>query len=216
MASCQVQVLYNYFETRQSFPETHAENEQLQSRAFRNSVLLLHRLNPNQDNKAMHSVLQLLLLLLIATVAISIPVFAEENDSIYDVLRAHALPMGLLPKGVKEFNVDVATGHFSVFLNQSCKAKYESEIHYEANITGTIGYGSIGGLTGVSAQDLFLWFPVKGIRVDIPSSGVIYFDVGVVRKRYPMSLFETPRDCVAVVEKVWTLVLPSLNLLSAL
>ena len=165
--------------------------------------------------KAMHSVLQLLLLLLITTVTISIPVFAE-NDSIYDVLRAHALPMGLLPKGVKEFNVDVETGQFSVFLNQSCKAKYESEIHYEANITGTIGYGSIGGLTGVSAQDLFLWFPVKGIRVDIPSSGVIYFDVGVVRKRYPMSLFETPRDCVAVVEKVWTLVLPSLNLLSAL
>lgn len=55
----------------------------------------------------MHSVLQLLLLLLIATVAISIPVFAKENDSIYDVLRAHALPMGLLPKGVKEFNLTV-------------------------------------------------------------------------------------------------------------
>ncbi|CAH8388024.1 unnamed protein product [Eruca vesicaria subsp. sativa] len=150
-----------------------------------------------KDNKAMmmHSVLHLLLLLLLVT--ISIPVSAEK-DSIYDVLRAHALPMGLLPKGVREFNVDAETGQFSVWLNESCKAKYESEIHYEANITGTIGYGSIGGLTGVTAQDLFLWFPVKGIRVDIPSSGVIYFDVGVVRKQYSMSLFETPKDCVAV------------------
>ncbi|KAJ0253032.1 hypothetical protein HA466_0121320 [Hirschfeldia incana] len=147
----------------------------------------------------MHSVL--LHLLLIATVAISIPVVFAENDSIYDVLKAHALPMGLLPKGVKEFSVDVKTGDFSVWLNRSCKAKYESEIHYEANITGTIGYGSIGGLSGITAQDLFLWFPVKGIRVDIPSSGVIYFDVGVVRKRYSMSLFETPKDCVAV-EKI--------------
>ncbi|KAJ4877773.1 hypothetical protein Rs2_42791 [Raphanus sativus] len=143
----------------------------------------------------MHSLLHLLL---IATVTISIPVVFAENDSIYDVLRAHALPMGLLPKGVEEFDVDVKTGQFSVWLNRSCKAKYESEIHYEANITGTIGYGSIGGLSGISAQDLFLWFPVKGIRVDIPSSGVIYFDVGVVRKRYSMSLFETPKDCVAV------------------
>ncbi|KAF2538209.1 hypothetical protein F2Q68_00018761 [Brassica cretica] len=148
----------------------------------------------------MHSVLQLLLLLLIATVAISIPVFAE-NDSIYDVLRAHALPMGLLPKGVKDFNVDVETGHFSVFLNQSCKAKYESEIHYEANITGTIGYGSIGGLSGVSAQDLFLWFPVKGIRVDIPSSGVIYFDVGVVRKRLCNRFVELAMSVILIFER---------------
>ncbi|CAH8362113.1 unnamed protein product [Eruca vesicaria subsp. sativa] len=140
----------------------------------------------------MHRVLHLLI---IASVTISI---LAENDSIYDVLKAHALPMGLLPKGVKEFNVDTKTGQFSVFLNRSCKAKYESEIHYEANITGTIGYGSIGGLTGITAQELFLWFPVKGIRVDIPSSGVIYFDVGVVRKQYSMALFETPRDCVAV------------------
>ncbi|KAJ4888072.1 hypothetical protein Rs2_27820 [Raphanus sativus] len=135
------------------------------------------------------------LLLIIAILAISI---LAENDSIYEILRAHALPMGLLPKGVKEFDVDTKTGQFSVYLNRSCKAKYESEIHYEANITGTLGYGSIGGLSGISAQDLFLWFPVKGICVDIPSSGVIYFDVGVVRKQYSMSFFETPRDCVAV------------------
>ncbi|ESQ32466.1 hypothetical protein EUTSA_v10005002mg [Eutrema salsugineum] len=147
-------------------------------------------------NRVAHfAVLQLVL---IAAAAISFPVVFAENDSIYEVLRAHALPMGLLPKGVKEFSVDVETGQFSVFLNQSCKAKYESELHYEANITGTIGYGSIGGLSGISAQELFLWFPVKGIRVDIPNSGLIYFDVGVVRKQYSLSLFETPRDCVAV------------------
>ncbi|CAN7129609.1 unnamed protein product, partial [Brassica rapa subsp. narinosa] len=46
--------------------------------------------------------------------------------------------------------------------------------------------------------DLFLWFPGKGISVDIPCSGDIYFDVRVVHKRYSMSLFETVRNCVAV------------------
>ncbi|CAN8265681.1 unnamed protein product [Cochlearia groenlandica] len=139
-----------------------------------------------------------LLNLLIAAVTISITVVSGEKDSIYEVLKAHALPMGLLPKGVKQYIVDIETGQFSVSLNQSCKAKYESELHYNTNITGTIGYGSIGELSGISAKELFLLLPVKGIRVDIPSSGVIYFDVGVIRKQYSLSLFDTPRDCVPV------------------
>ncbi|KAK7839550.1 hypothetical protein CFP56_017891 [Quercus suber] len=54
----------------------------------------------------------------------------------------------------------------------------------------------ISGLSGVSAQQLFLWFPVKGIRVDIPSSCLIYFDVGVVFKQFSLSLFETLPDCM--------------------
>ena len=59
-----------------------------------------------------------------------------------------------------------------------------------------VRYGEIVNLTGVVTQDLFLWFPVKGIHVDVPSSGVIYFDVGVVWKRFAVSLFECPRECV--------------------
>ncbi|KAF2286434.1 hypothetical protein GH714_016898 [Hevea brasiliensis] len=55
----------------------------------------------------------------------------------------------------------------------------------------------IGELSGVSQQELFLWFPVKGIRVDVPSSGLIYFDVGVVDKQFSLSLFENPIECTA-------------------
>lgn len=64
-------------------------------------------------------------------------------------------------------------------------------------MSGTISYGQIQELSGVSAQELFLWLPVKGIQVDIPSSGLIYFDVGVVSKQFSLSFFETPRDCSA-------------------
>ncbi len=53
-------------------------------------------------------------------------------------------------------------------------------------------------MSGISAQELFLWFPEKGVRVDVPSSGLIYFDVGVVYKQFSLSLFETPPDCKAV------------------
>ncbi|XP_054785038.1 uncharacterized protein LOC129291607 [Prosopis cineraria] len=122
---------------------------------------------------------------------------SSEQSSIYEVLNAHGLPKGLLPKGVKEFDID-GEGQFWAHLDQACNAQFENELHFERNITGTLSFGQIGALSGISAQDLFLWFPVKGIRVDVPNSGLIYFDVGVVRKQFSLSLFETPRDCVAV------------------
>ncbi|BAT17057.1 Os12g0462700, partial [Oryza sativa Japonica Group] len=55
---------------------------------------------------------------------------------------------------------------------------------YNATVAGVISYSRIASLSGVSVQDLFLWFPVRGIHVDVPSSGPIYFDVGVVFKHW--------------------------------
>ncbi|KAL8055705.1 hypothetical protein ABFX02_04G073000 [Erythranthe guttata] len=122
---------------------------------------------------------------------------AEASESsIYDVLKLNGLPMGLLPKGVTNFSLD-DSGKFEVRLDRACNAKFENELHYDMNVTGTLSYGQIDGLVGISAQDLFLWFPVIEIRVDIPSSGLIYFDVGVVSKQYSLSSFESPRDCLA-------------------
>ncbi|KAG1363401.1 hypothetical protein COCNU_11G002280 [Cocos nucifera] len=116
--------------------------------------------------------------------------------SAYDVLKSHGLPMGLLPKGIKEFQVD-EEGRFEVRLEAACTAKFESqsEVRFNSTVSGTLSYGQIAPLSGVAAQELFLWFPVRGIRVDIPSSGLIYFDVGVIYKRFSLSLFETPPDC---------------------
>ncbi|GFQ06454.1 hypothetical protein PHJA_002789400 [Phtheirospermum japonicum] len=105
--------------------------------------------------------------------------------------------MGLLPKGVKNFSYD-NSGKFEVHLDRACNAKFENELHYDTNVSGTIRYGQINKLSGITAQDLFLWFPVIEIRVDIPSSGLIYFDVGVVSKQFSLSYFETPRDCLVV------------------
>lgn len=122
----------------------------------------------------------------------------SDSKSIYDVLSKHGLPKGLLPKGVTDYEIDEASGRFMVFLDRECNAKFENQLHYETNVSGTLSYGQIGALSGISAQDLFLWFPVKGIRVDIPSSGIIYFDVGVVFKQFSQSLFETPPECVAL------------------
>ncbi|CAA7050936.1 unnamed protein product [Microthlaspi erraticum] len=142
--------------------------------------------------------LRIAILCFVLAAGISISTANSDNESISEILKANGLPVGIFPKGVVEFNFDAVTGRFSVYLNHSCDAKYETELHYDANITGKIEFAQILDLSGIKAQDLFLWFPVIGIRVDVPSSGLIYFDVGVVHKQYSLSLFETPRDCVAV------------------
>ncbi|KAJ9548822.1 hypothetical protein OSB04_021365 [Centaurea solstitialis] len=137
-----------------------------------------------------------LLIFWVLTISTIAAAASKETNTIYQVLKSNGLPMGLLPKGVTNFTFD-DSGRFEVHLDQACNAKFEDELHYEPDVSGTLTYGQIGGLSGISAQDLFLWFPVKEIRVDVPSSGLIYFDVGVVSKQFSLSSFETPRDCLA-------------------
>ncbi|KAD4584322.1 hypothetical protein R6Q59_036783 [Mikania micrantha] len=120
---------------------------------------------------------------------------SKQTATIYEILISNGLPMGLLPKGVTNFTFD-DSGRFEVHLDQACNSKFENELHYDRNVSGVLTYGQINGVSGISAQDLFMWFSVKEIRVDIPSSGLIYFDVGVVHKQFSLSSFDTPRDCV--------------------
>lgn len=138
------------------------------------------------------------LLLTLAALLAALAARSEADGTIYDHLRRFGLPVGLFPKGITDYSVDPATGEFRVSLTQPCIARFENEFHYDLNVTGTLQFGEIGGLSGVSAQELFLWFPVKGIRVDVPSSGVIHFDVGVADKQFSLSLFDSPPDCTAV------------------
>lgn len=122
---------------------------------------------------------------------------AAAATTIYELLAQNGLPTGILPKGITEYTADSATGAFEVQLARPCNAEFENQLHYDFNVSGKLSFGKIAELKGVSQQDLFLWFPVKGIRVDVPSSGLIYFDVGVVDKKLSLSLFENPRDCMA-------------------
>ncbi|KAM0051032.1 hypothetical protein Hdeb2414_s0007g00230601 [Helianthus debilis subsp. tardiflorus] len=122
--------------------------------------------------------------------------YSQQSPTIYELLKLNGLPMGLFPKGVTNFSVD-DSGRFQVFLDEACNAKFEDELHYDQNVSGCLTFGRINDLSGISAKDLFLWFLVKEIWVDIPSSGLIYFDVGVVSKQFSLSSFETPRACVA-------------------
>ncbi|KAH9304559.1 hypothetical protein KI387_008963, partial [Taxus chinensis] len=119
---------------------------------------------------------------------------SDKPGTIYAALEMYGLPIGLLPNNVTNYTID-EQGNFEVHLDKPCFAKFENQVCYDTNIKGSLSYGQMGALSGIVAQDLFLWFPVKGIHVDVPSSGLIYFDVGVVYKQFSLSLFESPPDC---------------------
>ncbi|KAL7109605.1 hypothetical protein ACP275_06G184900 [Erythranthe tilingii] len=134
------------------------------------------------------------------------PNAADENSqsspaaSFYDVLSSNGLPIGLFPKGISDFSIDPTSGafHLRLLSPSPCDANFETRVRYERDISGSVNYGRIANLSGVSTQELFLWLPVKGVQVDIPSSGLIYFDVGVVSKQFSLSYFEAPKECNAV------------------
>lgn len=134
-----------------------------------------------------------LCLLLLTTTAVAVG--AATATTVYDHLHLHGLPTGVLPKGITQFSFSPTTSIFQVSLPYPCIAKFENQFHYDLNISFHLAHAHIDNLSGVSSQELFLWFPVKGISVDVPSSGVIHFDVGVVDKQYSLSLFESPPDC---------------------
>ncbi|XP_071738054.1 uncharacterized protein At5g01610-like isoform X1 [Rutidosis leptorrhynchoides] len=139
--------------------------------------------------------IQHIFLITILTLTSATLTFSKQTQTIYEILKSNGLPMGLLPKGVTNFTFD-DSGRFEVHLDQACNSKFENEFHYDQKISGTLTLGQINQVSGISAQELFMWFTVKAIRVDIPSSGLIYFDVGVVHKQFSLSSFDTPRDCL--------------------
>ncbi|XP_051116050.1 uncharacterized protein LOC127241170 [Andrographis paniculata] len=137
--------------------------------------------------------------ILVFGLTLAMAVESSPESAFYGALISNALPIGLFPKGISDFSIDPASGRFLLRLlsPSSCDAKFETRVRYNCEITGNLSFGRIGNLSGVAAQELFLWLPVKGIQVDIPSSGLIYFDVGVVSKQFSLSFFETPQDCSA-------------------
>ncbi|CAN1176745.1 hypothetical protein LINPERHAP2_LOCUS32708, partial [Linum perenne] len=118
-----------------------------------------------------------------------------SGSTVYDYLHQNGLPIGLFPDDITNFSVDPTTSRFHINLTQPCDVKLQNQLHCDFNISDLLSFGRIEEISGISQQELFLWFPVKGIRVDDPTSGLIHFDVGVVDKQFTLSTFEIPSPC---------------------
>ncbi|KAK8575327.1 hypothetical protein V6N13_033425 [Hibiscus sabdariffa] len=128
----------------------------------------------------------LLLLLLLPLLATS---------SIHDLLRSRGLPVGLFPDNVKSYKFDDSDGRLVVHLESPCMAKFDGRVHFDRVVTANLSYGGLVGVEGLCQEELFVWFNVKGISVNDPSSGLILFDIGVAHKQLSLSLFEDPPVC---------------------
>ncbi|KAL4201812.1 hypothetical protein AMTRI_Chr02g217920 [Amborella trichopoda] len=117
-----------------------------------------------------------------------------KGGAVHELLQSNGLPAGLLPKDVKSYSLE-DDGRLEIHLDQPCYAKFDGMVYYDRVVRGNLSYGELTGVAGFSQEELFLWLPIKDIKVTDPHSGVILFDIGVVHKQLSFSLFEDPPDC---------------------
>ncbi|KAL6846558.1 hypothetical protein ACP4OV_024006 [Aristida adscensionis] len=145
--------------------------------------------------------LSCLLLLLAASLPPALSRAAPRNSgdgsSIHKLLKDHNLPGGLLPRGVVSYTLDEANGLLEARLPAPCYVKYDDGelAYFDTVVRGNLSIGALRGVEGLAQEELFVWFPVKGILVNSTEAGVVEFDIGLARKKLSRSLFEDPPDC---------------------
>ncbi|KAF8403951.1 hypothetical protein HHK36_012058 [Tetracentron sinense] len=128
-----------------------------------------------------------------STFAIS-SVSVSNGTTVYEILTDFGLPSGLLPDSVKDFSLS-DDGSFVVDLEKPCYIQFDYLVYYDRRITGTLKYGSITHLNGIEVQRFLLWLNVDEIRVDLPPSDSIYFQVGWINKKLDVDQFQTVHSC---------------------
>ena len=139
--------------------------------------------------------------MLLSLLLFSLPLLSSAADSpasngttIYELLPMFGLPPGLLPDTVRSFSLS-RNGRFQVELESPCYVDFEYLVYYDTNITGVIKYGGIDELKGIQVRRFLLWFDVDAIKVDLPPSDYIYFEVGWITKKLRVDQFQTVHSC---------------------
>lgn len=119
-------------------------------------------------------------------------VSAQKTLTAYDIIQQYGFPVGILPIGVTAYELNRATGEFSLFLNQRCKFSIESyELEYKSTVRGVISQGRIRKLKGVSVKIVLLWLSI----VEVVNDGDdLQFSVGIASANFPIdSFYESPQ-----------------------
>ncbi|CAH9122082.1 unnamed protein product [Cuscuta epithymum] len=131
-------------------------------------------------------------LIIMLLFAVGASVWSSE-PTVYDILTKYSLPIGLLPDSVTSYTLS-DDGSFEVSLKKPCYVQFDYLVYYEKTITGKLSVGSISDLKGIQVKKLF-WFNVDAIKVDLPPSGSIYFQVGIINKELDAGQFEIVHTC---------------------
>uniref|UniRef100_A0A251TFF8 Uncharacterized protein n=2 Tax=Helianthus annuus TaxID=4232 RepID=A0A251TFF8_HELAN len=134
------------------------------------------------------------LISLFVTVTVAVATTVSTTSDIHDILQNYGLPIGILPDAVESYTLS-PTGAFTVTLSRPCYVKFDDQtVYYNNFITGTLTYGSVSGVSGIQAKQLFLWLSVTGMDLDT-SSNMIEFHVGVLSKKLPVDMFLDVPEC---------------------
>ncbi|KGN45500.2 uncharacterized protein LOC101206914 [Cucumis sativus] len=132
-------------------------------------------------------------LLLLASISLSTSLVSDpEALTAYDILQQYGFPVGILPIGATGYQLNRATGEFSLYLSQKCKFKIDSyELEYKSTLQGVISKGRIRKLKGVSVKIFLLWLSI----VEVVNDGDdLQFSVGIASANFPLdSFYESPR-----------------------
>ncbi|CAL5357662.1 unnamed protein product [Camellia sinensis] len=129
----------------------------------------------------------------------------DDTLTAYQVLEQYDFPVGILPIGAKNYELDKSTGKFKAYLDETCTFTIQNyELKYKSTITGVISKGKLKNLKGVSVKILFLWLNIGEV---IRDDDELEFSVGIASADFPIESFvESPQcgcgfDCVNGGEK---------------
>ncbi|KAK9068680.1 hypothetical protein SSX86_012795 [Deinandra increscens subsp. villosa] len=140
--------------------------------------------------------------LLFALISISVTVSVTatatgtvSGSDIHDILPDFGLPVGIVPNAVESYTLSSTDGAFTVQLSRPCYVKFDDQtVYYSKEIQGKLTYGSISGVSGIQAKQLFLWLSVTGMDLDA-NSGMLEFHVGILSKKLPADMFQDVPEC---------------------
>ncbi|KAJ0021569.1 uncharacterized protein LOC116139423 [Pistacia vera] len=119
---------------------------------------------------------------------------SSNPPTVYELLPKYGLPQGLLPATVSSYTLN-DDGSFVVELPSTCYIQFDYLVYYDNTITGKLSYGAITHLKGIQVQRFLFWFDVDEIKVDLPPSDSIYFQVGLINKKLDVGQFKTVHSC---------------------
>ncbi|KAF4366031.1 hypothetical protein G4B88_031400 [Cannabis sativa] len=149
--------------------------------------------NPKPHQALIFLLLQLFFFLVSTTTGTSSS-SSPPAPTVFDILPQFGLPSGLLPDSVINYTLS-EDGRFVVVLNNPCYIEFDYLVYYDKTIKGKLSYGSITELEGIQVRRFFLWLSVDEIRVDLPPSDSIYFQVGFINKKLDLDQFKIVRSC---------------------
>ncbi|EYU22680.1 hypothetical protein ABFS82_10G104700 [Erythranthe guttata] len=112
----------------------------------------------------------------------------------YKAIESYGFPVGILPKGVTNYDLDTSSGKFNAYLNGSCSFSLEGsyELKYKPKISGYIYKDKLTNLSGVSVKVYFVWLNI----VEVKRSGEnLDFSVGIASADFPIINFYVCPNC---------------------